>query len=67
MWSGHKRRTLKLHKKLEKRLISCEISRFCWSEWGDSNSRHLDPKDESKIMHILFVISSQLFYKTTYF
>ena len=38
-----------------------------WSKWRDSNSRHPAPKDESKIMHILFVISSQLFYKTTYF
>ena len=44
MWSGHERRTLKMHKKLEKRLISCENSRFCWSEWGDSNSRRLEPK-----------------------
>ena len=44
MWSGHERRTLKMHKKLEKQLISCENSRFCWSEWGDSNSRRLEPK-----------------------
>ena len=36
--------TLNLYQKLRKRLISCEISRFNWSEWGDSNSRHLDPK-----------------------
>ena len=28
MWSGHERRTLKTHKKLEKRLISYENSRF---------------------------------------
>ena len=38
-----------------------------WSGRQDPNLRHLAPKDESKIMHILFVISSQLFYKTTYF
>ena len=48
-------------------LEDCVRIIISWSEWGDSNSRHLDPKDESKIMHILFVISSQLFYKTTYF
>ena len=34
-------------KKLRKRLISYEISRFYWSEWGDSNSRHLEPKGAS--------------------
>ena len=44
MWSGHERRAVKTHKKLETRLISCENSRFYWSEWGDSNSRRLDPK-----------------------
>ena len=48
-------------------LEDCVRIIISWSEWGDSNSRHLEPKDESKIMHILFVISSQLFYKTTYF
>ena len=34
-------------KKLEKRLILKEISRFYWSEWGDSNSRHLEPKSSA--------------------
>ena len=48
-------------------LEDCVRIIISWSEWRDSNSRHLEPKDESKIMHILFVISSQLFYKTTYF
>ena len=48
-------------------LEDCVRIIISWSEWGDSNSRRLEPKDESKIMHILFVISSQLFYKTTYF
>ena len=36
MWSGRGLRTQKLYKKLEKRLVSCENSRFYWSEWGDS-------------------------------
>ena len=48
-------------------LEDCVRIIISWSEWRDSNSRHPAPKDESKIMHILFVISSQLFYKTTYF
>ena len=48
-------------------LEDCVRIIISWSEWRDSNSRHPGPKDESKIMHILFVISSQLFYKTTYF
>ena len=47
MWSGHERWTPKTYKKLEKRLISCENSRFYWSEWGDSNSRHLEPKSSA--------------------
>ena len=48
-------------------LEDCVRIIISWSKWRDSNSRHPAPKDESKIMHILFVISSQLFYKTTYF
>ena len=36
MWSGRERWTLKTYKKLEKRLISHENSRFSWSEWRDS-------------------------------
>ena len=48
-------------------LEDCVRIIISWSEWRDSHSRHPGPKDESKIMHILFVISSQLFYKTTYF
>ena len=48
-------------------LEDCVRIIISWSGRQDSNLRHLAPKDESKIMHILFVISSQLFYKTTYF
>ena len=36
MWSSHERWMVKLYKKLKKRLLSCENSRFCWSEWRDS-------------------------------
>ena len=36
--------TLNPKEKLRKRLISYEISRFYWSEWRDSNSRHPGPK-----------------------
>ena len=36
-----------MYQKLRKRLISYEISRFSWSEWGDSNSRHLEPKSSA--------------------
>ena len=67
MWSGYERRTVKTHKKLEKRLISCENSRFYWSEWGDSNSRRLDPKVPSKLIHSLFGISEQVFSYLTSF
>ena len=42
-------------KKLRKRLISYEISRFYWSEWGDSNSRHLEPKQSDYLFFNLFM------------
>ena len=28
-------------------MFSCENNRFSWSEWGDSNSRHLEPKSSA--------------------
>ena len=34
----------KYGKKLQKQVVFCETTCFCWSEMGDSNSRHLAPK-----------------------
>ena len=34
----------KYGKKLQKQVVFDEITCFCWSEMGDSNSRHLAPK-----------------------
>ena len=34
----------KYGKKLQKRVAFYETTCFCWSEMGDSNSRHLAPK-----------------------
>ena len=31
-------------KKLQKQVVFDETTCFCWSEMGDSNSRHLAPK-----------------------
>ena len=28
-------------------MFSCDNNRFSWSEWGDSNSRHLEPKSSA--------------------
>jgi hypothetical protein len=34
----------KCGKKLQKQVVFDETTCFCWSEMGDSNSRHLAPK-----------------------
>ena len=34
----------KYGKKLQKQVVFRETTCFCWSEMGDSNSRHLAPK-----------------------
>ena len=34
----------KYGKKLQKQVVFHETTCFCWSEMGDSNSRHLAPK-----------------------
>ena len=34
----------KYGKKLQKQVVFNETTCFCWSEMGDSNSRHLAPK-----------------------
>ena len=34
----------KCDKKLQKQVVFNETTCFCWSEMGDSNSRHLAPK-----------------------
>ena len=34
----------KYGKKLQKQVVFDKITCFCWSEMGDSNSRHLAPK-----------------------
>ena len=34
-------------KKLEKTAVFNRKQRFLWSEWGDSNSRHLEPKSSA--------------------
>ena len=34
----------KYGKKLQKQVVFDETTCFCWSEMGDSNSRHLAPK-----------------------
>ena len=38
----------KCGKKLQKQVVFGETTCFCWSEMGDSNSRHLAPKPMSK-------------------
>ena len=48
-------------------LEDCVRIIISWSEWGDSNSRHLEPKVPSKLIHSLFVISGRVFSKLTSF
>ena len=38
----------KYGKKLQKQVVFHETTCFCWSEMGDSNSRHLAPKLSNK-------------------
>ena len=52
---------------IEKRQVPVETCRFSWSEWGDSNSRHLEPKERSKLIPSMFVISGRVFSNLTYF
>ena len=48
-------------------LEDCVRIIISWSEWGDSNSRHLEPKERSKLIPSMFVISGRVFSNLTYF
>ena len=44
----------KYGKKLQKQVAFYETTCFCWSEMGDSNSRHLAPKLLNKNFYTFF-------------
>ena len=48
-------------------LEDCVRIIISWSEWGDSNSQHLEPKERSKLIPSMFVISGRVFSNLTYF